>query len=183
MSDASPPPPTVPPARSPDVDRLLAIDLGLRVGLATFHREDAGWRLLRYRSSHFGSMAALRKGARGVLRDEGWPAWLVLEGDARLAHPWIQACPTSGVHTRVVSAESWRRDLLLPREQRSGARAKEAADREARRHILASGLESPTHLRHDAAEAIVLGVWATLRTNDGKWVARVPAGKRDGQGT
>lgn len=43
---------------------LLAVDLGLRTGLAMYGDDS---RLLRYRSQHFGTAASLRRAIRGML--------------------------------------------------------------------------------------------------------------------
>ncbi|MFP2902614.1 hypothetical protein ACLEQD_40940, partial [Corallococcus sp. 4LFB] len=54
---------------------------------------------------------------------------------------------------------------------RSGALAKDAADGLARRVIDWSHAPRPTSLRHDAAEAILLGLWGALEVG---WLAQVP---------
>ena len=51
---------------------------------------------------------------------------------------------------------------LLPREQRSATLAKRAAGTVARRVIAWSGAPRPTSLRHDAAEAILIGLWGVM---------------------
>ncbi|MFP2904470.1 hypothetical protein ACLESD_05320, partial [Pyxidicoccus sp. 3LFB2] len=70
-----------------------------------------------------------------------------------------------------VAAEDWREKLLYAREQRSGSLAKDAADVLARKVIGWSGAAKPTSLKHDAAEAILLGLWAVLEVG---WLDRVP---------
>lgn len=135
---------------------LLAIDLGLRCGFATYNAEG---RLLRYRSTNFGSKRRLRDAAWAVLRDEAPLAYLVLEGDRGLAEIWQKAATRQGAETLQVPPERWRQALLLDRQQRSGADAKAAADHVAREVIAWSGAPAPTTLRHDAAEAILIGLW------------------------
>jgi hypothetical protein len=62
-----------------------------------------------------------------------------------------------------VGAEAWRHTLLLDREQRSGKAAKAHADTKAHQIIEWSGAAKPRGpLRHDAAEAIVFGLWGVL---------------------
>ena len=65
-----------------------------------------------------------------------------------------------GIPVTQISAEQWRKDLLLPRQQRSGKQAKLVADELAREIIAKSAVSKPTSLRHDAAEAILIGTWA-----------------------
>ena len=162
--DASkPPPPT-----------LLAVDLGLRTGLALY---GADGRLIWYRSQHFGSTAKLRRGAYGVLNAIEGIGHLVLEGGGALADLWAKEGHRRGLHVQVVDAETWRSVLLYPRERRSGSEAKAAADTLARRVIEWSGAARPTSLRHDAAEAILIGLWGTVAVG---WLADVPHALRHG---
>lgn len=60
---------------------LLAVDMGLRTGLALY-REDR--RLLWYRSQHFGNRARLKRGVHQILREIDDLAWLVVEGGGLL---------------------------------------------------------------------------------------------------
>lgn len=148
---------------------LLAVDLGLRTGLAAY--ADDG-RLLWYRSQNFGTAARLRRAVPGVL--DGVPGLdrLVLEGGGRFAELWEREAARRGVVVRRIGADMWRARLLLPREQRSGVAAKHNADGLARRVIRWSGAASPTSLRHDAAEAVLIGLWGVL---DAGWLERLPA--------
>jgi hypothetical protein len=138
---------------------LVAVDLGLRTGLATYGEDG---RLLTYRSQNFGSRERLRRGAGSLLRDLGPFRWLVVEGDAAMGRIWERAGARQGAECLVVSAERWRMRLLHPSERRSGAAAKQHADRLARLVIDWSGAPKPTALRHDAAEAILAGLWGCL---------------------
>ena len=148
---------------------LLAVDLGLRTGFALYGRDG---RLVSYRSQNLGSRARLRRAAAGVLADHPDVTRLVLEGGGDLAEIWSKAGHKAGLRVRVVDAETWRRPLLLPREQRSGADAKSAADGLARAVIEWSGAKRPTgSLRHDAAEAIAVGLWGVLAAG---WLDGVP---------
>lgn len=151
---------------------LLAVDLGLRTGLALY---GADGRLQWYRSQHFGSNARLKRGAFGVLKDVSGLERLVLEGGGRLADLWAKEGNRRGLRVRVVDAHTWRRELLYPRERRSGTEAKAAADTLARRVIEWSGAARPTSLRHDAAEAILVGLWGVLQAG---WLSELPADLR-----
>jgi hypothetical protein len=147
---------------------LLAVDLGLRTGLALYG--DDG-RLRWVRSSNTGSRARLKKAAAALLREPGDVAWLVLEGGGELAEVWRKEAERMGVGVHVISAEVWRRDLLLAREQRSGEVAKQKADRLARAVIEWSGVRGLTSLRHDAAEAVLVGLWGVRRVG---WLDELP---------
>jgi len=149
---------------------LLAVDLGLRTGLALYG--DDG-RLRWYRSQHFGNRAALKRGIHGVVGGIPGLALLVAEGDRLLFELWArEAAKCCGARARLVGAHTWRERLLLPREQRSGAQAKQSADAAARRIVEWSGAPRPTSLRHDAAEAILIGFWGVLEAG---WLDAIPA--------
>ena len=165
-----PDPPAARPADPPG--GLLAVDVGLRTGLARFGPDGRlGW----YRSQHFGSAAALRRGVPGVLAAADPLDRLVLEGGGPLADVWAKAAERRGLAVVQVPAETWRRVLLLDRQQRTGEAAKRAADALARRIVAWSGAPRPTSLRHDAAEAIAVGFWGAL---DAGWLPAVPAAVR-----
>jgi hypothetical protein len=147
---------------------LLAIDLGLRTGLALYG--DDG-RLRWYRSQNFGTATRLRRAVHGLLGGLPEVSLLVVEGGGNLANIWAKEAERRGMAVRTISAETWRRQLLYPREQRTGAQAKLNADELARRVIDWSGAARPTSLRHDAAEAILIGLWGVL---DRGWMERLP---------
>lgn len=151
-----------------DGEALLAVDLGLRTGLAAYGRDG---RLRAHRSQNFGTRARLKRGAASVLRGRDDLRLLVVEGDASLARIWAREAERHGAGVLPVTAETWRASLLRPSERRRGDDAKEAADRLARAVILWAGAERPTSLRHDAAEAILIGLWAVVRLG---WLDSVP---------
>ena len=61
--------------------------------------------------------------------------------------------------------------FLLARDQRSGDQAKLMADGIARRIVEWSNAPRPTSLRHDAAEAVLIGLWGVI---DVGWLPTVP---------
>jgi hypothetical protein len=148
--------------------QLLAIDLGLRAGLALYGGDG---RLVSYRSHNFGSLARLRRGAHTILGEQPELAWLVLEGGGNIAEVWQREAERRRLRTLQIGAETWRQRLLYPREQRSGLQAKHSADELARRVIAWSGAPRPTSLRHDAAEAIMVGLWGVLEVG---WLEQPP---------
>lgn len=148
---------------------LLAVDLGVRTGLALYG--DDG-RLRWYRSRNYGSAARLRRGAHGLLA-ELLPALaaVVIEGGGALAELWEREAGRHALELRRIGAEVWRQRFLYPREQRTGEQAKERADELARRVIEWSDAPRATSLRHDAAEAIMIGLWGVLELG---WLAAIP---------
>lgn len=136
---------------------MLAVDSGLRTGLALYA---ADGRLLWYRSHHLGNRTHLKRAAARILGELPGLQQLVVEGGGALAEVWLKEAERRGVVAQVVHAEQWRAALLLPRQQRSGRQAKQVADELARELIAKAGAGRPTSLRHDAAEAILVGWWA-----------------------
>ena len=138
--------------------RLLAIDLGLRCGWASFDQEG---RLIAYGSRHFGNRTALRKAIPQILDEHPRLECLVVEGGGDLFVPWEKEANRRGIALHQVMGEEWRRRILLPRDRTNGKDAKAAADVAAREVIERAGAKRPTSLRHDAAEAILIGSWFT----------------------
>lgn len=147
---------------------LLAVDLGVRTGFACYG--DDG-RLRWYRSRNFGNAARLRRAIPALLVEPPDITRLVVEGGGPLAATWQREAERRAVAVMQVSAETWRELFLLPREQQSGAQAKSVAGRLARRVIEWSGAPRATSLRHDAAEAILIGLWGVLNAG---WLRRLP---------
>ena len=139
----------------------------MRTGLALYGRDG---RLRWYRSQHFGTAASLRRGVPALLDGV---SHLVVEGGGSLASAWSDAAVELDVEVRWVTAETWRQRFLYPREQRSGEHAKRTAAELARKVIEWSGARRPTSLRHDAAEAILIGLWGVL---DLGWLPALPPG-------
>jgi len=106
-----------------------------------------------------------------VMREIDGLAEVVVEGGGTHADPWLREIERRKLPGVRVDAGIWREALLLPRDRRSGVDAKQQADTVARRIIRWSGAPGPTSLRHDAAEAILIGLWGVLRVG---WLDRVP---------
>ena len=152
-----------------DPRRLLAIDAGVRAGVAIY-RDDG--RLESYRSTNFGSVKRLKSGVYAVMRDVVGLERVVIEGaGGGIAEPWLREARRRDLPITQLSATKWRERLLLSRDRRRGVDAKEQADVLARRIIEWSGAPRPTSLRHDAAEAILIGLWGVL---DAGWLDEVP---------
>jgi hypothetical protein len=150
--------PAIDARRLAAMTELLAVDLGLRTGLALY---GADGRLRWYRSQNFGRRGRLKRAVPSLLNDLPHLTNLVLEGGS-LADPWRREAKRRNLHVRQIDAATWREALLLDREQRSGTLSKRHADALARQVIAWSAAPRPTALRHDAAEAILIGLWGVL---------------------
>lgn len=140
---------------------LLAIDAGFTCGFAFFCLDTH--RLLRYRSHHYGSLPRLRRAAVAFLADELSVRAIVVEGGGDIATVWQKPAAHRRIPIVLVTAQQWRADALLPREQRRGTIAKKAAIASAREQISAHGDRRSKALRDDTAEAIMVGEWALPR--------------------
>ena len=147
---------------------LLAVDLGLNAGLASF---DTSGRLRWARSTRFGTKTRLKKAIPSLLAPE--IEVMVSEGDAGLRAQWERVAKPKGIQLLSVTPEIWRKRLLLSREQRTGAGAKKVAQVLALRLFDDANLPRPPSLRHDAAEAILIGLWAVYELG---WRKDVPVG-------
>jgi len=97
---------------------------------------------------------------------------VVLEGGGPIADAWTHEADRRALTVQRVSAEDWRAVFLLPREHGGHtAQLKAIADRLARRAIAFGEGPRPTSLRHDAAEAILVGLWGALSAG---WIRRLP---------
>ena len=147
---------------------LLGVDLGLRTGLALYARSG---RLIWYRSAHFGTLQQYKRSVFSLLKEQENLDRVVVEGGGKLAQVWIRETGRRRIGLSFISADQWRDLLLLPRERKDGGKAKKAAQALARTIIDWSGAKRPTSLRHDAAEAICVGLYGVL---DRGWLKEVP---------
>ena len=147
---------------------LLAVDLGLRTGLALYGSDG---RLRWYRSQNFGSRSRLKRGVYGLLKEHPDLRWLIVEGGGPLAEIWLREAERRAIQAHQIDAGRWRQRLLHQREHRRSAQAKQTADDLARRVIDWADATRPTSLRHDAAEAILIGLWGVLEVG---WLDEVP---------
>jgi hypothetical protein len=149
---------------------ILAVDLGLKTGLALYGEDG---KLRWYRSKNFSTTARLKRAVYGILKNIPGLAMLVIEGGGGLAEIWEHEAQKRGIAVRRITAEDWRKTILFSREQRSGSMAKESAVQLAEAVIFWSGLTRPTAPRHDAAEAILIGLWGVLEAG---WLEGLPQG-------
>jgi hypothetical protein len=151
---------------------LLAVDLGLRTGLATFNRKG---RVLSYRSTNFGSVTRLKRGAHSSIPTN--LEVLFTEGDAHLASIWERTAEKRGMRSYRVAPHEWRAALYRPGQMRDARDWKHKAVSFAERIIAWSGCQRPTSLRHDAAEAICIGLYAALKLG---WLQSLPDELKNG---
>jgi hypothetical protein len=147
--------------RTLDLQGLLAVDLGVQTGMAWYSRDA---RIHWYGSRNFGNAQRLKRAIPGILST--WPGtmYLVIEGGGVLSTLWEKAAAERDIEVIRISAEKWRKDLLIDREQRSGIQAKQVAIQKAVQIIRQLGGPMPlTPLKDDAAEAILTGWWAVLQ--------------------
>jgi hypothetical protein len=147
---------------------LLAVDLGLKTGLALFSGDGA---LVWYRSHNFGSTERLRRGVPGILESIPDLSAIVIEGGGNLATVWLKEAERRGITPICIGAKQWRETFLYPREQRSGIEAKRHAGEMARKVIAWAQASKPTALRHDTAEAIMIGLWGLIHLG---WLDSLP---------
>ena len=153
---------------------ILAVDLGLKTGLALYGEDG---KLRWYRSKNFGTTARLKRAVYGILKEIPGLAMLVIEGGGGIAEIWEHEAQKQGIAVRRITAEDWRKTILFSREQRTGAMAKERAAQLADAVIAWSGLRRHTAPRHDAAEAILIGLWGVIEQG---WLERLPPEIRHG---
>lgn len=147
---------------------LLAVDLGLKTGLALFAEQG---NLLWYRSHNFGTTERLKRAVPKLLDGIPGVTAVVIEGGGNLAVIWEKEAERRSISFLQISANEWRQLFLYSREQRSGVDAKRHAGDMARKVIEWSKAPRPTALRHDTAEAIMVGLWGVLQCG---WLERIP---------
>jgi len=150
------------------MNSLLAVDLGLKTGLALYGQDG---RLCWYRSKNYGSTVRLKRDVHNILGNNPVLNHIIVEGDKGLAGIWEREAERLNIPVKKINAEQWRQALLYAREQKSGPTAKLNADYLARKIIKWSGLSGPTSLRHDAAEAIMIGLWGVIELG---WLKSIP---------
>ena len=158
---------------------LLAVDVGLHTGLALFNDQAD---LLWYRSHHIATPGKLKKIIAKLLREPPRPTHLFLEGGGPLAELWQFEATKCPLAVRQLPAEQWRRKFFYDRQMRSGPLAKREALVLARQVIEQLGQKKATSLRHDTAEAILVGVFGLLELGWlDNWPPTNPRGENDGR--
>ncbi len=139
---------------------LLAVDLGVKTGLAMYSSDG---RLLWFRSQNFGNAARLRRAIPWLLDQEEELTHVVIEGGGPLLKIWDGFLQRRNIEVIKTMADRWRSELLLGREQRKARDAKQHALIYARMVIGKLSDHKATSLNNDAAEAILIGLWAAKK--------------------
>jgi hypothetical protein len=145
--------------------RLLAIDLGLRTGLAVYGGDGL---LIAYASRHFANRGALKRAAFQTMRQFTRLTHLVIEGGGDLSPMWAKEGERMGLECWTLGAEEWIASLFGAKQTHSG-RLKDAAVDLCRQIIEESAAPRAKSIRHDAAEAILVGHFAV---NELRWRQR-----------
>lgn len=148
------------------LDFLLAIDLGLKTGLACF---DSDGLLLGLRSRNLGTRTRLKRATRSLVQDWPEPTVIYAEGDRSLARIWQSRFKTAEFH--LVAAEDWRPAFFAPRQRRGGGQAKRNALVLAHKYLSSCGHPPSTTPTDDSAEALLLGLWALAECG---WLEGLP---------
>ncbi len=139
---------------------LLSVDLGVRTGLALFDEEG---HLLWCRSHNFGDINRLKRAVQNILNELPELKYLVLEGGGRLAEVWKKEAGRRALNVIEVSAEMWRKEFFSQKKQKDSRTAKASAVKLARELLKGTQFAYKKDLNHNAAEAVLLGVWALRR--------------------
>ena len=104
---------------------VLAIDVGMKAGLAWFNVEGE---LIRARSTRFANRTVLKKALPSIWTEQPGVTQLVLEGQGEIADIFRKSAERASIPVQQFSAEDWREEMLLPRQRRSGKQAKAHAE-------------------------------------------------------
>lgn len=142
------------------MEHLLAVDLGVKTGLALFNSEE---KILWYRSRNYGNKQRLRTDIQNVLNDISSLRFVFLEGGGDIARLWLKECRKRKIHFRQIYAEDWRKDLFNPKDMRTGEQAKKHAVWLAGKVVEQCQGPRPTSMLDDAAEAVLVGYWGLIQ--------------------
>ncbi|MCD4680187.1 MAG: hypothetical protein K8S00_07350 [Bacteroidales bacterium] len=150
------------------MNSLLAIDLGVKTGLALFN--DNG-KLVWYRSHNYGNKRRLKNNIPEIFHSIPGLSILVIEGGGPIAELWKSRAVRHKLTTMQVFAEEWRKELFFDRQIRNGPMAKQNAIVMAKKVVTWSDIKKATAMRHDTAEAILVGLWGVLKAG---WLSEIP---------
>ncbi len=136
---------------------LLAIDLGIKTGLALFDKKG---QLLWCRSHNFGDVQRLKRAAHNILVGLPELRYIVLEGGGNLLEVWKKEALKRGMKVIEVSAEIWRKDFFPQKKQRDTRTAKASAVKLATELLKYTTSAYKKKLNHHTAEAVLIGIWA-----------------------
>ena len=165
---------------------LMAIDIGLKSGVALYNRQGA---LVRYEQFYF-ERDTLQRDAQELIQE--WErdcneettfdeiqfkvTHIAMEGaDAYMLNAWAEAAPNRSILR--VSPEEWRSDLLTAKEKKSGHNAKASSRLIARQIVGDFGMmeQHSGKFKTDVAEAVVMGFYVARKLG---WIQREPPVRR-----
>ena len=141
---------------SEECPHLLAIDLGLRLGWSCFQ---SNGQLIAYGSHHCGQANKLNAISYKALKALPFGSHIVVEGNGRLLKYWSKNAVKFDLGLTIIHAEQWRATCLSAADRQDGKLAKLAALRLAHKLIRVTAQHGAVTLRHDAAEACLIGWW------------------------
>jgi len=146
---------------------LLAVDGGLRAGVAMFDRHGTP---LWCRSFHYATIGSMRRAARALFFRHAQLEHLLVEGGGAAGGAWQREGAHAGLQVHAIGAEAWRRALLPAHAVRSGKDSKQAAVAMASALFRRHGKALVRPPAHDAAEAVMAGVYffSMLQQTDGQ---------------
>lgn len=142
------------------METLLAIDLGVKTGWASYSQSG---KLLDYGSHNYGNASRLKKAVYPLLTNFDGLHYLVIEGGGKLTKYWVKVARQLDIEVTQTHAHAWRKDLFRQKNMTNTKHMKQHAEEKAREIIEDAGLSQPKRLKHDAAEAIMIGYWACLQ--------------------
>lgn len=142
---------------SADQPHVLAIDLGLRLGWSCYQSDG---QLIAYGSHHCAQANKLNALSYNALKSLPPQSQLFVEGSGRLLKYWVKNAKRFELSMTTLHAEEWRIDCLPLKQRRCGKSAKAGALKIARTLIKSNASQAAASLRHDAAEACLIGWWA-----------------------
>ncbi|MBK6967010.1 MAG: hypothetical protein IPH20_24675 [Bacteroidales bacterium] len=149
-------------------DFLLAVDAGIKTGLALYGIATG---LVWYRSHNMSSISSLRKAAGHLVNSIEGLSVIVVEGGGPVAEAWKKEGQRAGIQIIATDAGEWRKEMLYPREYRNSATAKQSAILLVGQIIEKSVAPSKNSPTHDAAEAILIGLWGCRKVG---WINKIP---------
>lgn len=135
---------------------LLAIDLGLRLGWSCYQNNG---HLIAYGSHHCGQAKKLNALSYKALKALPVGSHIVIEGNGHLLKYWSKNASKFDLELSIIAAEEWRSTCLSLHDRQDGKHAKNAALKIAQKLIRATSLHGAVTLRHDTAEACLIGWW------------------------
>ena len=127
--------------------------------------------LLWYRSQNYGNRNRLKADVHNILMDLTSSDIIVVEGGGELLKIWKAAALKKRMEFMQVYAEDWRQDLMFKRQFKDGLTAKKYASELAMQVVSLYGDKKPLPMIHDAAEAILVGLWGIYSLG---WITQLP---------